>query len=325
MHKEHEIQGQAQYIPYLKISPSYICGYYKYEGAKRKIWQKNVFTAKEVFRENSGKQKVKEVYTGEITPGSKARLKKCCELLFAISKKKKVKSPKTGKEFTFRIGLITLTLSAAQGKLTDREIKSELLAPFLRHFRNKGLKNYIWKSERQLNGNVHFHILTDCFVDWTDITDYWNRLQAKFGFIENFYERHGHRNPNSVDVKSVRSEGGMVSYMFKYMLKGEDKEKVKALKDKINMEDIGKIWDCSINLKLVNDTADVVEDWQFEALEKKVNSGVLIEICPDYCRIYIPKGVPLWKASPNFLYQRLRRYLEKVRTFERPPKDKIKD
>lgn len=319
MQKAHEIAQQPQYIPYCKITPSHIVGYYRYVGDRRKVNRPHATKKEECQTEGHQKEKIKPVYSGEITRGAKIRLKKCCELLFAISKKKKAVSPRTGKEFTFRIGLITLTLSAPQGNFSDREIKSQLLAPFLRHFRAKGLRNYIWKAERQFNGNVHFHILTDQFFEYQELLDYWNRLQAGLGFIENFFEKHGHRNPNSVDVKSVHSEGGMASYMFKYMLKSEDEEKAKALKDKINSEDIGKVWDCSINLKLPNDTAEEVEEWQFDAIDRKVKSGVLVEICPDFCRIYYPKNAPMWKASPSFLYARLKAYLKKVREFERPP------
>lgn len=316
--KEVIVPEQPQYIPYLKITPSYICGYYHYEGVKRKIWQKHVFKGKDLFSDQMNKESQLKVYTGEITKGSKKRLKKCCELLFAISKKKRVKSPKTGKEFSFRIGLITLTLSASQGEFTDRDIKKRLLEPFLRHFRGKGLKNYIWKSERQWNGNVHFHILTDAYIHYQEIRDYWNKLQSQLGFIEIFHSNHGHRNPNSTDVKSVIDESGMAKYMFKYMLKGEDEEKKKALQDQIDQSDIGKIWDCSLNLKLPNDTADVLEDWQYDLMEEKINNDIFVELKSDHFKVWIPKSIKMSKAAPKFLLNRLLAYLEKVRSFERP-------
>lgn len=320
MHKEKIIPSQPQYIPYLKITPSNIIGYYQYQGPKRKSWQKFLFGSDLMKEDDATTATSQKRYTGEITKGSRKRLAKCCELLFAISRKKKVKSPKTGIEFSFRIGLITLTLSGKQNDVTDKEIKAKLLAPFLRHFKVRGLKNYIWKAERQSNGNLHFHILTDCFVHYQDVRDYWNYLQAQFGWIEDFYNEHGHRSPNSTDVKSVHQESGMASYMLKYMLKNAEKEKREADEKEIDATTIGKVWDCSLNLKLPNNTADVLEDWQFDAMESKLDSGYLVEVTCDYCKVFVPGKVKMSKAAPKFLLDRLLSYLKEVVEYERSSK-----
>lgn len=311
------IQSQPQYIPTLKITPDQITGYYKYEGPKRKAWQKNVFTPSVSAQNELTQQKEKLAYSGEITVGSRKRLKECCSILFALSKLKKVVAPKSGKEFKFRIALITLTLSAPQGIITDRQIKSDVLAPFLRHFRKLGMWNYIWKSERQKNGNVHFHILTDTFLDQTLVRDFWNKCQSKLGFIALFHAKFGHSSPNSTDCKAVIQDAGMTNYMLKYMLKKSDNSDQLELGRSISAKDIGKIWDCSLNLKLKNDTADAVEDWQFELMDFQVNKDKLRVIKCDYCVIYVPVNLKLSQVTPQFLLDRLLAFLDKVRNFER--------
>jgi hypothetical protein len=312
-HKETVIPAQSPYIPMLKITPSYICGFYSYQGPKRKVWQKQLFTGIEAQHTGESKETTAKAYTGEITKSSRKKLQSACDLLFALAKRKKVTIPDTGKQFTFRIGLITLTLSGMQGEFSDKVLKKELLEPFIRHFRIKGMVNYIWKAERQGNGNLHFHILTDCWVDKNDCRNYWNKLQAKLGLIEQFYRKHGHRNPNSTDCKAVKSQEGMTNYMLKYMLKKVDKSNQLELGRETTEAETGKVWDCSLNLKLKNDTAEPIEDWQFELMQKAVDSDKLRVITLDHCTVYFPKGGKMWEVTPNFLSQRLIEFLKKVR------------
>lgn len=312
-HKETIIPSQPQYIPFVKITPSYICGFHQYQGPKRRIWQKNLFRATQEENKLEEYNKEKQAYTGEITASSRKKLNQACELLFALAKKKKVILADSGKQFTFRVNFITLTLSAPQDKITDRELKESLLEPFLRIYRRKGMINYIWKAERQANGNLHFHIFSDCWVDKNDLTNTWNRLQAKLGFIEAFYNKHGHRHPPSTNVKAVKTEKGLQIYMLKYMLKPAEKGKQLEIGRSIEKKDIGKVWDCSLNLKLKNDTAEPVEDWQFELLEKKVDSEVFDKKELERCTIYLPKAGKMWEVAPEFLAARLIAFLAKVR------------
>jgi hypothetical protein len=301
------------YIPMIKITPSQIVGYYQYTGLHRRSWQSLIFrTLGEDVIEGTQKI-VQQAYTGELTKSARKKLKESCELLFAIAQERKIENPTTGKSFPFRIGLITLTLSGPQGTRTDRELKKELLEPFLRHFRSKGLLNYVWKAERQNNGNLHFHILTDFFMDKTYLTNYWNRLQAKMGFIESFHAKYGHRNPASTNVKKVRGKKGMIGYMVKYMLKPAAKKQQLELGREIDPKTIGKIWDCSLHLKIKNDTAEPIEDWEFEALNKAEDAGKLKRIETEHCTIYVPRNGELANIAPTFLKKRLRQFLEKVK------------
>jgi len=317
--RENTTPQQSPYIPFIKITPSYICAYTQYVGTKHNVWQKNIFKTLAETTTRQSEIKEQKRYTGEITKSSRKKLQSACDILFALAKKKRVQIPGTDKSFEYRIGLITLTLSAPQGRISDREIKEKLLEPFLRHFRKKGMFNYIWKAERQKNGNLHFHILTDTFIDKDHCRNYWNKLQSKLGFIDVFYSRHGHRNPNSTDTKAVKEEKGMVNYMLKYMLKEVEKGKSLEIGRDISEKATGKIWDCSLNLKMKNDTADVGEDWQFDLLTQEEEKNNLRKIQTDHCVLWFPVKSKIWKASPSFIAKRLTDFLAKVREKGREP------
>jgi hypothetical protein len=312
-HKQHEIPSQQPYIPFVKITPSYICGYHQYQGPKRKTWQTNLFLSAEERKELLNEKRVKQAYTGEITQSSRKRLNQVCEILFAMAKRKTVVMAETGKRFSFRVNFITLTLSAPQDKFTDREIKELLLEPFLRIYRRKGMINYIWKAERQENGNIHFHIFSDCWVDKTELTNTWNRLQSKLGFIETFFKKYGHRHPPSTNVKAVKSEKGLQIYMLKYMLKKSDKGNQLELGRSTEAKDTGKIWDCAMHLKTKNNTAEPIENHEFELLQEAENFGSLRKVVTDHCTIYFPVGDKIWKVAPEFLANRIINFLAEIR------------
>lgn len=84
---------------------------------------------------------------------------------------------------------VTLTLASEQCH-TDNVIRHELLNQFLTELRQKfKLTNYVWKAEKQKNENLHFHLLVDIFIPYSDIREIWNRVQNKLGYVDRFYER----------------------------------------------------------------------------------------------------------------------------------------
>lgn len=312
-HKHHETPAQNPAIPMVKITPSYIVGWNQYQGERKRHWQNNLFTSIDSYNTTPDKKPEKQAYRGEVTDSSRKKLAQACDILFALAKRKTVIIGETGRKVKFRISLVTLTLSAPQNEITDREIKKELLEPFLRIYRKKGLVNYIWKAELQKNGNIHFHILSDCWFDKNDLTNTWNRLQAKLGFIEKFFQENGHRKPPSTNVKAVRTDKGIQAYLLKYMLKKttKDEEPDKGLKTKIS--NIGKVWDCAIHLKTKNNTAEPIEDHEFELIENLADSGKFKKKVGDHCTIYFPVKDKIWNIAPPFLANRIIRFLAEVR------------
>lgn len=90
--------------------------------------------------------------------------------------------------------------------------------------RPNGLKNFVWVSESQQRGNIHFHLVTSTnFISLNYVQNYWNEII-------------GQESKNSVDVqfidqKSIRNISG---YFAKYMSKSYDKNyQGNGLKDRV--------------------------------------------------------------------------------------------
>jgi hypothetical protein len=90
--------------------------------------------------------------------------------------------------------LATLTLPSMQAH-DDKFIRRYLLNPFVKLLKEKyGVRLYLWVAEAQSNGNVHFHILLDRYIENVtqpkharialELTKDWNRLLALYGYIE---------------------------------------------------------------------------------------------------------------------------------------------
>lgn len=128
-----------------------------------------------------------------------------------------------------KVVFATLTLPSAQCH-SDTEIKSKCLNQLLTELRSVyGRLLYVWKAERQKNGNLHFHLLLNRYIPSRELRDRWNRILSKLGYIDAFEAKHGHRDPNSTDIHSLYRDKktgkrvvSVVSYMAKYMSKEGD-------------------------------------------------------------------------------------------------------
>lgn len=211
-----------------------------HHGGRRGSASNSLFKKKETQDETLPGDKKIKAYSGDMTKGSIQRLKKAVNTLVAIADWKT--SPLLKKKGTFRwkLNFITLTLPSSQGSISDKEIKSKCLNPWLKAMTRKfGLKNYIWKAEKQDNGNLHFHLTTDIYLLHTNIRNEWNYYINKLGYVDRFALKHGHSNPNSIDVHATYKVKNLAAYLIKYITK----------QNKENQKVEGKMWDCSENLK----------------------------------------------------------------------------
>ncbi|MBB3840736.1 DNA-binding ferritin-like protein (Dps family) [Runella defluvii] len=77
---------------------------------------------------------------------------------------------------------VTLTLPCKQMH-DDRDIKEDCFHPFMNEMiRNWKVKNYLWVSETQKNGNIHFHVLFDRAVPALRLRQIWNKHIDKFPY-----------------------------------------------------------------------------------------------------------------------------------------------
>ncbi len=195
-------------------------------------------------------------------------MRKAIQIMVASAKWKVAYIRDTGRKFKWKINFITLTLSYSQGDFTDPEIMVKCFQPMLRILREKfGVVSYVWRAERQVNGNIHYHIMTDTWCNWRYVRTYWNRCQNKLGLIDQFEKEHGHRDPNSTDIHSVKAIRNLAAYMAKYMAKGAPKEK-KLWQSDAPAENVinGKVWDCSMNLKKAKFPSLVIDGETFTAV-----------------------------------------------------------
>lgn len=138
--------------------------------------------------------------------------------------------------------MITLTLPSKQVD-SDKVLKSKILNTFLTKLRYHNQNfNYLWVSERQKNGNIHFHLIVDKWFDKMEVQRLWNDSLANLSYIDSFQKKFGHRNPPSTKITGQQQMKDAAEYLSKYASKGTDNQAVE-----------GKVWDCSdCLLKIVN-------------------------------------------------------------------------
>lgn len=226
----------------LQLRPNQILVYTYYPDARRgreKIDFSELTPAMQAYHLDRGTTTTNAKYTGVLSTSARRKLRYYINLLVAQSEWKEAFNYELQKTFRFRVNFITLTLSAPQGDISDKEIKRVCLNNFLNRARSKfGMTTYVWRAEKQQNGNIHFHITTDVYIHYYELCNLWNECQELLGFVSRFRERTGSYRPNSTDIHSVKDVKNLAAYLVKYMSKKE--------KDAQIIE--GKVWGCSKNL-----------------------------------------------------------------------------
>ena len=144
-----------------------------------------------------------------------------------------------GKAERDRPTVITLTLPADQGNVSDMEIKEYPLRYFMQWLQNVcGVVYGLWKAEKQENGNIHFHILCDAYIPYQRIRDQWNKYLKPLGFIDAFEKKHGHTDPNSTDIHIAKKAKNVEGYVGKYVAKSDSNGKIE-----------GRVWGSTDALK----------------------------------------------------------------------------
>jgi hypothetical protein len=156
--------------------------------------------------------------------------------------------------------------------------------------RPNGLKNFVWVSEAQERGNIHFHLVTTTnFLSINYVQNYWNELI-------------GQESKNSVDVefieqKSIRNISG---YFAKYMSKSHDKNfEGKGLKDRVIFcRSFGYSRNFKIFDKLTIHRNELLVIFP-ELEEKKVTKQISEDISIDYYFLNQEKVMQLIKKADD--------------------------
>lgn len=171
----------------------------------------------------------KKAYKGAIT---KKTLKKTSQTIRAwLNVINEGNLQRRGKRL--QIVMITLTLSSKQdyeGTESDKFIKAKLLEPFLKWLRSEwDIVHYFWRAEPQENGNIHFHILTDRWIDKDDIQEKWNYLQNRYGLLRDYKKKYKKNNPPSTHIREFTGDAESVNYVCDYLTKNEGRRLIQGL------------------------------------------------------------------------------------------------
>ena len=157
---------------------------------------------------------------------------------------------------------VTLTLPSMQ-RHSDKEINRNALIPFIATLKRKYfVEHYVWRAEKQKNGNIHYHVIIDKFVGWQNIRREWNTQMDGLGYIEEYrrnqkkFHSEGYKcneqdllhrsqekqkkayedgiknnwsNPNSTDIHALKEIQNVAKYCTKYLTKSPEEEELKLL------------------------------------------------------------------------------------------------
>lgn len=317
-------------IPHVAIHPSSINLYSTVEWYERKR-----FTPKHNHLIESDKK-----HNGKVSGIAGRKITKAVDYLLFMANDKILPSKIHGKVFKFKIAFITLTLPSPQVH-PDNVIKEQCLNQFLVEVRKKyNVVNYIWRAEKQKNGSIHFHILLDKFLPWSELRDLWNRIVNKLGYVERYrdsmraFHSGGFRvrenllkswdyksqvnayqagkandwsSPNSTDIHSIKKVGDVRKYVMKY-----------TSKDDVNGVIEGRIWGCNFelsNIKGAVEIADAALSSEIAFLcskfpDKVYKSEYFSVIHVSVQELYNLNCVELFKLFSQFLIQKFNYHIQ---------------
>lgn len=206
------------------------------------------------------------------------------------------------------VTFVTLTLPENQ-KHTDK-VLVKTLVQFIDHIKkvkntlvaNKvdtgveivRLENYVWRAETTEAGNIHFHLLFDCYVNHNTLKRVWNNYLTKLGY-------HGGENAANIhNLKNIKDVGGYVTkYLTKEPLNDTFAELLKS--GKIKRDDLDLYddsvkyrrpvlyvsWGSSRSLKTLGaPTFNGREVYEFHELKAKCEKVDLGDDLGEYVKIY---------------------------------------
>jgi len=206
-----------------------------------------------------------------------------------------------GSKKKIQLVLATLTLSSKQVH-SDKEIKSKILEPFIKKLKYEyDIVNYFWRAEPQKNGNIHFHLVIDKFIDKIDLQDYWNDCQNKLGYVDRYLDKTGKVNPPSTQIEIFDGSAKSIEYLLKYLTKENTRRKIEGLQMRVsNKLSHLKLGVIELYNYEENELADLLES---KAVRKYVN---------EWATIYYFDCDAYFYFSKHFITQRTLLYYRKI-------------
>lgn len=260
----------------------------------------------------------KRFHQFKISINAYRNLKDKINWLYYLSNKRTVTTYKKKTIYNFKMCFLTLTLPSTQIHPTS-QITKECLNQFFIELKSRiGLENYVWRLEFQKNKNVHYHIVSDSYIDYFLALKIWNRIIEKLGYVSNYkkkyenlslyeYNKLTNKNnytefktiakryykgkndnwnqPNSVDVKSVTNNKKISNYIAKYFGKNDSDNIICNDLDNENNSKSLRLWFCSRKLSKLKSVTDYTENCRKEIkiiIEKFAKIKIVLH---KYCKV----------------------------------------
>ena len=240
-------------------------------------------------------------YNGYMSPKTKSKVRKYLTTWVNSINSLKGLPVNPGLKKVPYLTFVTLTLPSKQNH-SDNEMKREALMPFIETLKRKhDVWNYFWRAEAQENGNIHFHLIVDSYIRWESIRFEWNSIMEKLGYIEPFFLKYNHRNPNSTDIHRLGGVGNSAEYLLKYVSKSDGYRKIE-----------GRIHGCSDRVRVLNPYECELDNTAYEAIIELKKSKEVRKIEEELYSVFMIDQ-DIW-FGPNWekLKERETKYLREV-------------
>jgi len=208
---------------------------------------------------NKNSQETHRTYNGKVNKHTQKRIRRAVDILSQISDWHKIYNPITMKNDVIRLTFITLTIPHNSIKPSGKKAYQQLLKPFIQTMKRlHSMNTYIWKAELTKKGMIHYHITTNTFIRFDLIKKRWNQLLMKHNYLDDYYNKFKHYDANSTDVHKVYNDNMIEAYLEKYISKVNDDE----------LSIIGKVWDCSKDLKGAKYFTTDYRDWHTQNISR---------------------------------------------------------
>jgi hypothetical protein len=314
------------------VHPDKIIGYYEpLRAPVRKVYKDENGDPVKPISSKFDITTVDNSHNGMISKNASRKIERALSYLTFVSKVKEIPQPFGRENSRFFLSFTTVTLPSKQIH-SDQEIMRECFQPFLNSMRQKfGVVNYIWKAEKQGNGNIHYHILADKFIPWMDIRNTWNKHVNKLGYVDRYrenrlrerdFEKSGvreliktsysskdFRNPNSTDIHGLRFVKNLLAYFIKYMTKSEGNIEAKPGYDAQSTEISGRLWGCSESLSKLKGCVVCESEEVKNILSEAIDKYELDVFVGDYFYVIKCPAIYLKDVAGGKLYIEFMKYV----------------
>ena len=341
------MQRELTLIPAITIHPDKICTYFDTHWdpspPPRKI---NFLNVPCNINSAAHLQSYSRTADGRVSKIAKKKITRALDYLLLLTNSKMDLNRLSGKMVKFKISFITLTLPSVQIH-DDNTIKRTCLNSFILEIQKYyKVQNYLWRAEKQKNGNLHFHIITDKFIPWSEIRDRWNRIVNKLGYVDRYrtelkkFHSEGFQvrsdllktwnykaqikayqtgkandwnNPNSTDIHGVDKINSIRGYICKYMVKN-DIEPIKCENSNTDYStQKGRIWGSSEHLQKITGAQIIADSNIYNEVEQIIKKSNCKTYSENYFTIYYIDFKDLFRLHAKHIFKAFSDYL--IQTF----------